>query len=175
VCLGYGVGTGIRLAARYANRHGEEKSHLQALCSLNVYRSRTVDHQSPVGDLDVLGHIFEFCLRGVFRLGSGRRPLTQLEEIADLWLPKCAQVICRKRGFHCRVRRYQGLELVRGSTIRRPAWHSGGVRIAGFREIRPIRHHRLRELLLVPCKAGRKRKQELPASLLDLSDGSIVI
>ena len=62
----------------------------------------------------LVGTGFEFCLRGFFRLGSGRRPLTQLEEIADLWLPKCAQVVCRKRGFLFRVRRYQGLELVRG-------------------------------------------------------------
>ena len=44
--------------------------NLQALCSLNVYRSRTVDHQFPVGDLDVLGHI-QLVLNSAYEVSSG--------------------------------------------------------------------------------------------------------
>ena len=48
------------------------------------------------------------------RAAANRMRRSAFSRFADLSLPKCrAQVVRRKRGFHCRVRRYQGLELVR--------------------------------------------------------------
>ena len=43
---------------------------------------------------------------------------------------------------------YERLELVAGRTVRRPDRLTGGVRIAGLCELRPVADHGIRELLL---------------------------